>query len=134
VNWVVAAAFGASGGGIVSAVALCADILKWQEARRLARGRRSRRIPKLNDFIDPYPDLVALVTRAALGAVAAGIFHDQVIGIQAAVAVGASAPALLSQLGSGRPIGSALHDDGAKSLPAALVHTAEFRPRLSEKS
>ena len=57
-------------------------------------------MPRFGRFADPAADFWVLVTRIALGAMAGALFHSQVLGPTAAIAVGASAPALLAQFGN----------------------------------
>ncbi|MFD7639442.1 hypothetical protein ACFV4P_02190 [Kitasatospora sp. NPDC059795] len=75
-------------------------LLAWQSARHRARDERRRRMPPLRHFIDPTADLAAGVSRIALGAVTGWLLHSQITGLYAAVAAGASAPALLRQIGT----------------------------------
>lgn len=99
VFWLTAACFGAGGGFVVSAVAFCADVHAWQEERHRQRRARMSPLPKLTQFMDPWADLLALLTRIALGGMAGYVFHGEVVGNTAAMAVGAAAPALLAQFG-----------------------------------
>ncbi|RJO77708.1 hypothetical protein D5S18_08230, partial [Nocardia panacis] len=62
-------------------------------------------VPHWDRFFDPRPDALAAATRLILGAAAGGLFHGQVTTMLAAVAVGASAPALLGQMGAVRSVG-----------------------------
>jgi hypothetical protein len=96
-------AFGSCGGAIVQVVASSADIQAWQEARRKATAAGASK-PKLSKYVDIQADALVLLTRLALGAAVGWIFHDQITGATAAVAAGASAPALLRSLGTGRSI------------------------------
>ena len=72
-------------------------------------------------------DSLVFLTRLALGAVAGFIFRGQVDGATAAVAVGASAPALLKQLG-------ALHYPGEQTDEGTVLGTAAPRGRTDVKS
>ncbi|MFI1990551.1 hypothetical protein [Actinoplanes sp. NPDC020271] len=96
-----AALLGMAGGGIVEVVAVWGNLAAWQKARHSAR-RRGRRLPPLTRYIDPAADILVAVTRLALGGAAALVLHSQIFGVLTAIAVGASGPALLAQLGSGR--------------------------------
>lgn len=97
-DWQAAAGFGAAGGAVVEVIVLFGNLTAWQSARSAARDHRSAP-PSLARFIDLPADIPVAVTRLLLGALAGLLFHDQVTGTMAAVAVGASAPALLRQLG-----------------------------------
>ncbi|GIE97732.1 hypothetical protein [Paractinoplanes rishiriensis] len=101
-DWAVAAALGMVGGGLVEAVAVWGNLAAWQQARHEAR-RRGRRLPPLTRYLDPAADSLVAVTRLLLGATAAVVLHTQISGVLTAIAVGASAPALLAQLGASRP-------------------------------
>ena len=98
-DWAVAAALGMVGGGVVEVVAVWGHLAAWQQARHTAR-RRSRRLPPITRFVDPAADTLVAITRLLLGAAAAVILHSQISGALTAIAVGASAPALLAQLGA----------------------------------
>ncbi|MFD8479417.1 hypothetical protein [Kitasatospora sp. NPDC059673] len=75
-------------------------LLAWQAARHRARQERRRRMPPLRHYVDFSADLAAGLSRIALGAVTGWLLHSQITGLYAAVAAGASAPALLRQIGS----------------------------------
>ncbi|MGX1762182.1 hypothetical protein ACWIG5_35665 [Streptomyces lydicus] len=104
-NWLTTVLAGAAGGLVVEAVAFLSNLNEYRQARRKARGARRRTLPSWNRYFDPGPDALAAVTRLLLGAAAAGLFHGRVSTVLAAVAVGASAPALLGQIGAARPVG-----------------------------
>lgn len=106
-GWHVAAGLGAAGGALVEAIAFFAYLTSWQKARRLAR-QDNKSLPDFADYIDALPDTLVAITRVVLGAAAGTIFHGQISGSAAAVAVGASAPALLQQLGAVRTIRDAV--------------------------
>lgn len=76
----------------------------WQAERHEYRIRDKRPLPRLDKYIDLPADSLALLTRLALGAVAAGLLHGQITGLVAAVATGAAAPAVLLQLGSAKAL------------------------------
>jgi hypothetical protein len=117
-DWLVVTALGACGGAIVQLIDLAVSAKEWQKARREARVKRESSMPKLVVYVDVPADSLVFLTRLALGAVAAFIFHAQIVGATAAVAVGASAPALLRQLG-------ALHTlDGQPDEETVLVTVA----------
>lgn len=97
-SWYAAVGYGAVGGLIVEAVMFWGRLRAWQEARHLALASNGAR-PTLREFIDPWPDLAVATTRALLGCVVGFVLHGELTGAYAAVAVGASAPALLTQFG-----------------------------------
>jgi hypothetical protein len=133
VNWFTATTLGACGGAIVSLVAFCADIFAWQQARRTAREKRATKLPLLKNYIDLPADILALVTRIALGAAAGAIFHSEVTGLQAAIAVGASAPVLLSQLGNARTVKTAA-EEGTEQPAIPSIGLANADPPISEEA
>ncbi|MFD9405822.1 hypothetical protein ACFWBN_02195 [Streptomyces sp. NPDC059989] len=102
-----AASLGATGGAVIEAVQFWMNVSAWRAARRQAREEKRRTQPRFSRFIDPGPDALAFLTRLALGAAAGALLRNQVVGELAAVMVGASAPVLLLQFGSGRSIGHA---------------------------
>ncbi|MFJ9693904.1 hypothetical protein [Kitasatospora sp. NPDC101183] len=99
-DWAEAAGYGAVGGALVELVVVNGRLLAWQAARHRARDERRRRLPPLRHYIDPTADLAAGLSRIALGALTGWLLHTQVTGLYAAVAAGASAPALIRQLGT----------------------------------
>ncbi|SCL34857.1 hypothetical protein GA0070624_5101 [Micromonospora rhizosphaerae] len=109
-DWAAAAALGMIGGGIVEVVAVWGNLAAWQKARHLAR-RRGRRLPPMIRYVDPAADTLVAVTRLVLGAAAALILHTQISGAVTAIAVGASAPALLAQLGAARALSAPAEGD-----------------------
>jgi hypothetical protein len=106
VYWVPAVASGALGGAMVEMINWWGRISAWQEARHKALKKGKKSLPRLR--IDRAADTLALASRIVLGALAGWIFHDQVTGTTAAIAVGAGAPAMLLQLGAARNISQAL--------------------------
>jgi hypothetical protein len=111
--WLTAVCYGAIGGLITEAVDIWGRLRDWQQARHVARSAK-KPLPAFTEYIDPAPDVAVALTRALLGAAAGWLLHDQITGTYAAIAVGASAPALLAGLGkattpaeaiSGRPHG-----------------------------
>ncbi|MFF4909798.1 hypothetical protein ACFY2T_33630 [Streptomyces sp. NPDC001260] len=112
--------YGALGGLVVEIVVLYGRIAAWQTARHraLARNRRPQRLPRLDKYIDPPSDVLAAVTRLGLGGMAGWIFSPQLTGSLATVAVGATAPALLRQLGSARTVQSVFGAAFAGTEPA----------------
>ncbi|WP_147455215.1 hypothetical protein [Saccharothrix australiensis] len=83
----------------------------WQEARRRQRLRRAGP-PSFGGFVDLPARAAAGITRIILGAIAGAVFHDQLAGIAAAIAVGASAPAVLQQFASFQSARQAIEHDG----------------------
>ena len=126
VDWLVAMGYGAIGGAVVEAVVSSDRVLAWNAARHQARARRTAGVPELSAYVDPLSDVAAGLTRILLGAVAGLIFHTQVTGAYAAIAVGCSAPTVLRQLGSAR-LGSAFEVQGERSLEHGAEHGAEQR-------
>ncbi|MEV0360625.1 hypothetical protein AB0H71_31670 [Nocardia sp. NPDC050697] len=102
-DWRIAVAAGAAGGIVVELVALLGNLTEYREGRKVARAAR-KKLPHWNRYFDPGPDLAAAATRLLLGAVAGGLFHDQVTSAVAALAVGTAAPALFTQFGAARSI------------------------------
>ncbi|MFJ9004090.1 hypothetical protein [Streptomyces canus] len=111
-DWPTAIMCGALGGCVIEAIAFYGNVSAWQAERRelLARPREDRPLPTLRARIDIPADSLVLLTRLALGALAGALFHSQVIGMTAAVAVGASAPGLLRQLGTTRTVQEAVRE------------------------
>lgn len=122
-NWPVALAFGAVGGAIVEVVTLWANLAAWQQHRRRAR-RNGQLMPRWTMYFDPGPDVLVAATRLSLGAVAGLLFHAQVTGQMAMIAVGASAPALLRQLGAART-GREASSDVAQDVADTATHSAD---------
>ncbi|MFE6155561.1 hypothetical protein [Streptomyces sp. NPDC057889] len=124
VDWIHGAAYGAVGGALIEALVFNGRVLAWQAARRRARDARRRRLPRLRAYVDPPADLAAAVSRLLLGALAGWLLHSQITGLYAAVAAGASAPALLRQLGSLRTVQEVVQGGSAgagERNPDALV-------------
>jgi hypothetical protein len=114
---------GAVGGGLVEGISLSGCLSDWQAARRTARRQDSRPLPALTMFVDVPADTLVALTRLVLGALAGMIFHAQIAGTEAAIAVGASAPAVLGQLGAVRGIREiVLHDDADAGTPFTQMH------------
>lgn len=121
-DWLVVTMLGACGGAIVQLIDLAVAVKEWQKARREARVKRKHTLPKLTVYVDVPADSLVFLTRLALGAVAGFIFHGQIVGATAAVAVGASAPALLKQLG-------ALHSLNGQVEVGTTLETAASKVR-----
>lgn len=105
---------GASGGLLVLLIFWHGCVSRWREARRQSRQQNGTDSPPLGKYVDVPADVLAGVTQIALGAAAGAIFHQQVVGFAAAIAVGAAAPALLQQLGSSRNIREAVQGDSGE--------------------
>ena len=131
-NWLVVTALGTCGGAIVQLIDLAVSAKEWQKARREARIRRKTPMPKLGAYVDVPADSLVFLTRLALGAVAGFIFHDQVVGPTAAVAVGASAPALLKQLGTLHTLDEPA-DEGTALEVALSKRRTDVVPVLAEE-
>jgi hypothetical protein len=108
VDLLTAMLLGASGGVLVLMIFWHGCVTRWREARRQSRQKQEEDIPRLSMFVDIWPDVLAGVTQVVLGAAAGAVFHQQVIGVAAAIAVGAAAPALLQQLGNSRTVSEAV--------------------------
>lgn len=107
-EWQIAVGLGAVGGALVEAINVYGLVTDWQTARHDARACGDEQLPPLTKFIDVPADSLVALTRFALGAAAGLIFHTQIVGWAAAIAVGASAPAMLRQLGTARTIRDAV--------------------------
>ncbi|MFF1323879.1 hypothetical protein ACFVZZ_31295 [Streptomyces chartreusis] len=95
---------GAAGGSLRGFFDAYSQVMTWRTARldhRKSSTLDNPEPPLLRDYFDPFPDLMMAFGNAALGAITAGLFvmQGQISGAYAAVAVGLSAPALLSQIG-----------------------------------
>jgi hypothetical protein len=122
-TWVEAAACGAGGGLIVEAVVTFGRLHAWQQARHAARATADQ-LPRLGNFVDPLADSLAALFRVVLGGVAAWLLHYEVTGVYAAVTVGASAPALLAQVGMATAAADARHAGPTGEKPSgAASHT-----------
>jgi hypothetical protein len=76
--------------------------------------------------MDVKADALVLLTRFFLGATGGAVFHSQIVGTTAAIAIGASAPALLAQFGK-----TSVREAQPDADPAAteLAHVPEQRSR-----
>jgi hypothetical protein len=89
----------------------------------------------LATFIDIPANTAVAITRLVLGGAAGLIFHGQLSGVAAAIAVGASGPAVLQQLGSLRTVQDTIRYgdiSGAGSLagsPGAEIHISTMALR-----
>ncbi|MFI9810426.1 hypothetical protein ACIHEJ_40210 [Streptomyces sp. NPDC052301] len=123
-------AYGAVGGLVVEVVVFYGRVAAWQAARHraLEGNRRRKQLPRLDKFVDPPSDAMAALTRLSLGAGAGWIFSPQLTGALATVAVGASAPALLRQLGNARTLQALItttHSSAETGEPVVLPDEAE---------
>ncbi|MBL1287434.1 hypothetical protein ACFTXO_14600 [Streptomyces sp. NPDC057067] len=101
------ALYGAGGGLVVEAVVTFGRLHAWQQARHASRVAGDA-LPKLGAYIDPPADSLAALFRVVLGCAAGWLLHGELGGMLAAVAVGASAPAVLAQMGSATTVAEAL--------------------------
>lgn len=108
-TWIEATACGAAGGLIAEAVVTFGRLRDWQQARHAARAEGAT-LPGIGAFVDPLADALAALFRVALGGAAGWLLHTEVTGMYAAVMVGASAPALLAQVGRATTATDALRD------------------------
>ncbi|MFF3246587.1 hypothetical protein ACFYWY_23300 [Streptomyces sp. NPDC002870] len=116
---------GAAGGSLRGFIDAYSQTMAWRSARRehrrsTATGQEGPTAPpKLNEFFDPVPELVAVLFHMALGAGAAFMFglSGQIDGEYAAIAVGISAPALLTQVGQVPTISEAVAGPQQQTQP-----------------
>jgi hypothetical protein len=110
-SWIL---LGAAGGSLRGVIDLYSQFMQWHGARRAYQVQRSSgrrpKVPRFRDHMDVVPEVVASLVHITLGALAGGILGGtgQVAGAYAAVLVGASAPALLMQLGQVKSINEAV--------------------------
>ncbi|MFD0374567.1 hypothetical protein [Streptomyces sp. NPDC127112] len=112
-TWIEVTACGAGGGLIAEAVVTFGRLHAWQQARHAARASTSP-LPAFGAFVDPLADSLSALFRVALGGAAAWLLHAEVTGVYAAVTVGASAPALLAQVGRASTAADALRGPGSE--------------------
>ncbi|MFD3554443.1 hypothetical protein ACFWWA_20430 [Streptomyces goshikiensis] len=117
-TWAEAMACGAGGGLIAEAVVTFGRLRAWQQARHAQRAVAGD-LPAIGAFIDPPADGLAALFRVLLGGMAGWLLHTELTGVYAAVAVGASAPALLAQLGRSTTADGALRSAPAGQDPGA---------------
>lgn len=115
-DWATATMLGMAGGLIVSVVGVWGDLITWQSACRYARSQ-GKRLPKLTDYTDPASDSAVGLARVVLGGLAGLLLHGQVSGTISAIAIGASAPALLRQLGMKAPRNATGHGGESSVVP-----------------
>jgi hypothetical protein len=146
------ALLGAVGGSLRAVLDLYTQITVWQTVRRRYRMENSSRArrqppPPLSNFIDVVPEAIAGVVHMGLGATAGMLFGGtgQIAGVYAAILVGASAPALLMQLGHVKSIkdavvGTSVTEGGeppgiSGTRPSSgLREASEGRPRRTTRS
>ncbi|WP_030263597.1 hypothetical protein [Streptomyces violens] len=131
-TWVEGVLYGAGGGLVVEAVVTFGRLHAWQQARHAARAA-AEALPQLGTYIDPPADALAALFRIVLGGAAGWLLHGELAGVFAAVAVGASAPAVLAQMGSATTVAEALQAGAAPgsapgSAPGAVPATAPTAP------
>jgi hypothetical protein len=119
-TWAEAAVCGAGGGLIVEVVVTFGRLRDWQQARHAARATAGQ-LPRIGKFVDPLADSLAALFRVALGCTAAWLLHEEVTGVYAAVTVGASAPALLAQLGRATTTADALRAGPGTEGPSGIA-------------
>lgn len=108
--------WGAAGGCVVALVTFFTDVTDWQSACRQSLRKRTKR-PKVGEYVLVGPDAFVLLLRAVFGAFAGWVFHHQVTGDEAAIAVGAAGPALFRQFGLARTVQEALQGAGEPDDP-----------------
>ncbi|MFJ9714148.1 hypothetical protein [Streptomyces sp. NPDC101234] len=123
-RWAEAAAYGAGGGLIVEAVVTYGRLHAWQQARHEAR-MADDQLPRVGKFVDPPADSLAAFFRVMLGAAAGWLLHAEITGVYAAVTVGASAPALLAQLGRATTATDALRGEPRGEEPSGFPAQVE---------
>jgi hypothetical protein len=132
-HWQLVLVLGACGGAVLQVVTFSSKVQEWQRARQRALAARRRSLPRLRTFVDPPAFTLVALTRVVLGAIAAGAFQSEVRGPYAAIAVGASAPALLRQLGNLRFIGHVDASEETVSASDASKPPAEPDSQLAGK-
>ena len=117
-TWAEAMACGAGGGLIVEAVVTFGRLHAWQQARHAARAVADA-LPQIDAFVDLPADSLAALFRVVLGGAAGWLLHAEITGVYAAVTVGASAPALLAQVGKATTPADALRSGPTDEEPGA---------------
>lgn len=120
---------GAAGGSLRGLIDVYNQTIAWQGARREHRraavtAGQQEEPPHFREYFDLIPDSVAALVHMGMGAACALLFglSGQISGVYAALVVGVSAPALLTQLGRVQTVGEAVTGPGAGS-PADGVGT-----------
>ena len=108
--WWQFALLGAAGGALVEALGIFRWLSVWQAERRTEAGRVMGEPPSLRSYVDVPVHVWLTVLRASLGAAVAALFgaNGQISGVYVAVVLGFSAPSVLAQLGTVRPISDAV--------------------------
>lgn len=128
----------AVGGSLRGFLELYRQTMAWQAARHKHRERAGKRKdrPAFSAYYDLVADPVAAMFHTLLGAGAGALFAalDQISSSWAAVVVGASAPALLTQLGNVKAIRNAVNgppaanEEIAGQAPPAAADYGEVQP------
>ncbi|WP_143676925.1 hypothetical protein [Kitasatospora sp. GP30] len=127
---------------MVEIVTVFGHLTDWQIERRQVRRVGRRRMPHITRYVDPLADSLVALSRILLGASAGFVLHSQVTGAFAAIAAGASAPALLRQFSTSKSVQqllsgqTILEDPGTRAVvPSPTADTADvllgFSPRVS---
>jgi hypothetical protein len=100
---------GGVGGFLTEALRFYAKVLKWRDVREAAASDKDLAAKgpiRFLAFFDWQADVLVAVTRVALGVAGGWLLCEtgQISGVGGAVAVGAAAPALLSQIGRGEAV------------------------------
>ncbi|MFJ9432606.1 hypothetical protein ACIRQY_23510 [Streptomyces sp. NPDC101490] len=132
-SWTEGTLYGAGGGLVVEAVVSFGRLHAWQQARHAAR-TASEVLPRLGAYIDPPADLLAALFRVVLGGVAGWLLHGELAGVFAAVAVGASAPAVLAQMGSATTVTEPLQIGAVPVAPATVPGPPRPGPQAPDQS
>ncbi|WP_158812853.1 hypothetical protein [Streptomyces rimosus] len=124
---------GAAGGTLRGIIDAYNCLMEWQDARRFQRqhsddAESGNGRLRFSDYFDPVADPIALVVHAVMGGGAAALFGmtGQINGVYATFAVGASAPALLTQMAQLRFVSEAVA--GAPQPTSEAVASAEAGP------
>ncbi|GAA2171036.1 hypothetical protein GCM10009727_95990 [Actinomadura napierensis] len=115
-TWIEAVACGACGGLITEVVVTFGRLHAWQQARHAAR-MATGPLPRLGAFVDPLADSLSALLRVLLGSAAGWLLHAEITGVYAAVTVGASAPALLAQVGRATSAADVLRVESGSADP-----------------
>ncbi|MFB9467132.1 hypothetical protein [Streptomyces cinereospinus] len=127
-SWAEGALYGAGGGFVVEAVVTFGRLPAWQQTRHAARVS-GEALPRLGTYVDPPADALAALFRIVLGGAAGRLLHSERAGVSAAVAVGASTPAVLARTGSATTVTEALRAGAAPGAsPAPAAPTAPAVP------
>ncbi|MFI9025387.1 hypothetical protein [Streptomyces sp. NPDC053560] len=129
-SWAEGALYGAGGGLIVEAVVTFGRLHAWQQARHAARVA-TEVLPQLSTYIDPPADALAALFRIVLGGAAGWLLHGELAGVYAAIAVGASAPAVLAQMGSATTMAEALQTGAAPGAASGVPSGAAPGPGVA---